>query len=110
MHRERARVEIPTDELPRRVPQDPESVRNEQEVRRKAAELQPPRLPSPEELDALRESVRQQLTEGGCDKEFPLPGGVLDIDPSNAHRDERIAGLERRVAELEERLLRRFGA
>lgn len=71
-------VEIPTDELPRRLPQDPEAVLNEREVRRIAAELTAtpslPLAPDPE---------------------------LADIDPSNEYRDARIAALEERVAFLE---------
>lgn len=78
--REGTYVEIPTDELPRRVPQDPESVRNEQEVRRAAAKLKPTAevdvVVNAEEakqqlralkeaLDELREDVRRLRLEDG---------------------------------------------
>jgi hypothetical protein len=54
-------IVTPTDELPRSVPRDPESVRNEQEVRCAAAELKP--KASQVEVDVLlnAEEAKEQL-------------------------------------------------
>lgn len=101
-----AHVTVPTDELPRRVPQDPEAVRAEQEVRRLAAERRPVRRDESSELLEAIHTGRIPVIESDCHGFGPPEegGGILDIDPSNKARDAQIAVLANRIAELEKRV------
>lgn len=84
--------------LPRTVPQDPEAVRNEQEVRQATAEAlraaQVGRGPTPDELANLRE----------IEADLPAISGGLRRPGSDPLRDQQITLLIERVAALEKRL------